>query len=152
MPYIGIGIGIVIIIIVIYLKLKQMDQTQQKALIDMMSLYGDFDAEKMMLSIQQETYKVILFKVPHRGELTINSPKIWEINGSRGQKLIHMDQYLSGTEKKIVVIYPDVTPIKRYINENEMVFIKHSFFLNMYVIRAHELEDFLKQMRDTDGI
>lgn len=145
MPY--ILVGIIVIAVVIYVLIKINDNNNQQAIYEIIEKYGEFDINNMSLHINDEMYKVILFKIPH-GELTINSPMIWETHGSRGQRLIHMDQYLKTPEKKIVIVYPSVSPIKRFINENEMVFVKHSFFLNMYVIRSIELEDFLKKLRD----
>ena len=77
----------------------------------------------------------------------INSPRIWEVRSGSGQKLINQ-AYLNDTKiKKIIIIYPEVPPIKRYINENEMVFIKTSLFNNMHVIPFHLLEQLLKRIK-----
>ena len=39
--------------------------------------------------------------------------------------------------------------VKRYINENEMEFVKYNkMFYDMYVVRHFELENLLKELKD----
>jgi len=152
MKYLYVIIPLIIIFIGIYIKIKINEKKLKEEAISLFHHYGSYNDENHTITIDEETYQIVFFKVPGFGELTINSLKIWELNGRGGQKLFYMDKYLSSPLKKIIIVYPNVAPIKRYINENEMVFVKHSFFNKMYVIRYPELKDFLNKLGETNEI
>jgi hypothetical protein len=119
---------------------------------NMFAQYATFNEEKQMLTINDDTFKVIFYRVPYHAEFTINSPTIWEIRTNAKQKIIHTASLLSGSEKKLVVIYPYNSRIKRYINENEMVFIDDTFFLNMYMITIDQIEPFLASLKGDESV
>ena len=144
--YLLLIIPIIILIYVISKKQKKNDQELIDRTYEKLKTYGTFDENTQELSIANQTFKILFFKVPKDAEIMINSPKIWEIRTSYNQKLINQTTFLAGDLKKIVLIYPEVQPIKRYINENEMVFAKHTFFHNMYVIPLHDLDHLIKEV------
>lgn len=92
-----------------------------------------------------QTYQLLFYKIPFSQELTINSKLIWEIHYAGGSRLINQTHFLSSKQPKIVIIYPSAIKIKRYINENEMVFVEpNDFFHNMHVIRGIDVQPFLE--------
>lgn len=144
--YLLLLIPIIIVIVVISKKQKKNDQELIYRTFEKLKTYGTFDEHTQQLSVANQTFKILFYKVPKDAEIMINSPKIWEIRTSYNQKLINQTTFLAGDLKKIVLIYPEVQPIKRYINENEMVFAKHTFFHNMYVIPLHDLDHLIKEV------
>ncbi|PKK93076.1 MAG: hypothetical protein CVV61_06520, partial [Tenericutes bacterium HGW-Tenericutes-6] len=67
-----------------------------------------------------------------------------EIRDAGSSSLVDQSAFLSSPYKKIIIIYPSTLVIKRYINENEMEFVKiNKSFYDMYVLRAFELDQFL---------
>ncbi len=141
---------LIIPVIALFTFLLIRNKTRGNMIIDetteIMYKYGTYDKDNQILALKDETYHIIYFKVPRQAELIINSPKIWEVRSSFGQKLYDQTRILSNPGKKIVIIYPDVQPIKRYINENEMVFVKKTFFNQMYIIPIYELENLLAEV------
>lgn len=90
-------------------------------------------------------YELLFFYVPTQGELTINSRTIWEVRSMTKSILVNQSIFLSSDKPKIVIIHPSTLPIKRYINENELVFVNfNDFFYNMYVVKYHEIEQFFQ--------
>jgi hypothetical protein len=144
----GVVFGIVVIILVV-LQIehqKNIKLFQQKAT-HILSKYGTISHENHMLTFIQKDikYQIIFFYLPLNHELTINSKVIWEIKDQFKSKLINQERLLASKLPKIVVCYPSQTRIKRYINENELEFVKynHSFY-QMNVVRLSELETLLK--------
>lgn len=144
----GIVLGIVcIILIVLHIEhTKNMKLFKQKVIYTL-SKYGTIKHEKEMtlFTDKNRTYQIIFFYLPLNHELTINSKIVWEIKDQFKSKLINQEKLHATSYPKIVICYPSQTPIKRYINENEMEFVKFNMsFYNMYVVRISELETLLK--------
>jgi hypothetical protein len=137
---------------ILYLFIKKAEKKMISKTKEMFANYGNFNDEDQMLTLNNDAFKVIFYKVPFNAEFTINSPKIWEIRTHSSQKIINTTSLLSGSEKKLVVIYPNNSRIKRYINENEMVFVDDTFFLNMYMVTMDKLEPFLAKLKGDDTI
>lgn len=109
--------------------------------------YGSVEErnQKTYLKIQDTIYELLFFYVPTQGELTINSRTIWEVRSMTKSILVNQSIFLSSDKPKIVIIHPSTLPIKRYINENELVFVNfNDFFYNMYVVKYHEIEQFFQ--------
>lgn len=125
-----------------YKSKKIKDQT-----LSLCQKYGTVSTHKSKyyFDFHGKTYELLFFYVPTQGELTINSRTIWEVRTSSKSNLIDQSIFLSSDKPKIIVIHPSTSAIKRYINENELVFVSfNDFFYNMYVTRHHELENLLK--------
>lgn len=109
--------------------------------------YGSIDErnQKTYLHMNDTIYELLFFYVPTQGELTINSRTIWEVRSMTKSILVNQSIFLSSDKPKIVIIHPSTLPIKRYINENELVFVNfNDFFYNMYVVKYHEIEQFFQ--------
>ncbi len=130
-------------ICVIFVMIRQKQKHQLNDIYQMLDQYGHVDGYQY--TIHGRTYQLYVVRIAQTKELIINSPTIWEVFGGNGSKLLHQNHLRSDTEK-IVIVYPNVTPIKRYINENEMIFISYrDVFHHMRVIRINELESFLQE-------
>jgi len=152
MIFVYILTPLLLIAIIVYVLIKKAEKKLLNQTKEMLGHYGSFNDENQMLMINNDTFKVVFYKVPHHAEFTINSPKIWEIRTHSKQKIMNVSNLLSGSEKKLIIIYPNHSRIKRYINENEMVFIDDTFFLNMYMITINKLEPFLATLKGDDTI
>ena len=119
----------------------------KESVLSLVKAYGEIShhGSKTYLTLKNQTYELLFFYVPSQGELTINSRTIWEVRTSSKTNLVNQSIFLSSDKPKIVVIHPSTSVIKRYINENELVFVQfNDFFYNMYVLRHHDLENLLK--------
>jgi hypothetical protein len=122
---------------------------KEKDLSAILEAHGTLTLEnkKLLYEINEEIYEIIFFYVPFNGELTINSKTMWEVRTGYQTRLINQKTQLSSSYKKIVVIYPTQQRLKRYINENELVFIHYTdFFYNMYVLSADDLEKLIVEV------
>lgn len=119
--------------------------------IECLKRYGQLDTKggKTLFTMDGRTWQILFFHVPSNQDLTINSRSIWEIRDASKARLINVTQFLSSDLSKVVIIYPSTLVIKRYINENELEFVKyHQSFYNMNLVRHFELEDFLKEVSE----
>lgn len=136
------------ILFFIYLKVAIAKRKKRLVLetLDVLSDYGDVERsdDSIRFKTEKACYDVIFFHVPHGAELTVNSKTVWEIAQYGRSKLIRQD--LTGEQKRLIILYPAETIPKRYINENEMVFVRSDEpFYNTYLVRKSELETLLKK-------
>jgi len=94
----------------------------------------------------KQTYEVIFQYVPALAELTINSKTKWEIKTNNRSEIKDMTHTFASDHEKLVIVFPTEIKIKRYINENEMVFVEPEHRFNqMHVILKKDLENSLKR-------
>ncbi len=151
MPELIIGLSVICIIsfgIWIYINHKQ-NQMYHKQAITSFKRYGNItlNDKSILFETTNQTYEVLFYKIAKTHELTINSKYIWEIHMKHRSSLINQISFLSSSYPKLVIIYPIETKLKRFINENEMVFIDYKDeFYNMRLIKINELECFLNEV------
>jgi hypothetical protein len=144
----GIVLGIVLVILVI-LQIEHQKNLKlfKQKVSNTLSKYGTISHENHMTVFNHHniSYQIIFFYLPMNHELTINSKIMWEIKDQFKSKLINQEKLLSSKLPKIVICYPSEVRVKRYINENELEFVKYNqSFYNMNVVRLSELETLLK--------
>lgn len=154
MIYVYIAIGAFLLMMTGYIIMiahqKKIDRQVKEDTMKILHAYGHVRHEHhhLMIDLNLNTYQVLWYFVPTHAELTINSKIMWEIKESGKIHLINQSRFLSSTYPKIVIIYPTTVRMKRYINENEMEFITYNkTFHNMYIVRPHELESLLKELK-----
>ena len=139
--------GLAIYIIFVVLSKKKLELIKRKTT-SSLEEYGDIriEGKKTFFKTTKRNYQVLFCYVSGNGELTINSRTMWEIINSGTSQVIDQTNFLASNDPKIVIIYPSTHVIKRYINENEMVFVKPTdYFYDMHIIRDIELEAVLKE-------
>lgn len=139
--YIGVPLAFLMIIlgIINYRKNKQ----QLEAINAILVAYGELKDD--MYTIRGQTFQIHYFRLGYHQELTLNSEIVWEVNHGGKSTLIRQD-HLKNDQEKIIIVYPSNEPIKRYINENEMVFVTPSnHFHHKRIIRLSDLENWLKE-------
>lgn len=105
--------------------------------------YGSVNVEgkNIQFKSKKKIYTVLLFNVSLNSELTINSQTKWEVRAKGQSLVIDQEQFLSSDLPKLVIVHPTMQPIKRYINENEMVFVKpQDQIYQMNIMLKTELE------------
>lgn len=143
MIFVYIGVPFIVLLIVGYLYNKQKDDKLKKQIHALLNQYGVLQHHQY--EIKNQTFDIHYFKVGVNEELVINSPIVWEIHGGTGSRLIDQ-KHLKDHREKLIIVYPSKQPIKRFINEHEMVFVNHaSHFNHMHVVKLDELELFLKE-------
>jgi hypothetical protein len=105
-----------------------------------------FEHGKHFFHFNNNTYELLFFYVPLFADLTINSKTIWEIKDSSKTRLFNQSHFLSSPYKKLIIVFPSQVAIKRYINENELVFVKYNQMFNqMFIVRTFELPILLEE-------
>lgn len=155
MPILYISLGVIflgfIVYVFVYTHQKKVSEKIKAETKNVISTYAKIKSEHHheLIEINHVTYQILYAYVPANAELTINSKIMWEIRDGSKPRLINQQHFLSSQYPKIVIIYPSSMVIKRYINENEMEFVKYNkMFYNMYVCRHFELENLLKELKD----
>ncbi|TVP85747.1 MAG: hypothetical protein EA375_03210 [Acholeplasmataceae bacterium] len=129
-------------------KNKQKKARVQQEAVALLKSFGSVieEAGRTLFETKRGIYKVLFYHIPLNAELTINSKIKWEIRLMGRSTLVDMSRFLSGPEAKLVIVFPITQPIKRYINENEMTFVKaEDRFHNMHVVRLFELRSMLEE-------
>ncbi len=149
--YISLGaIAVALIVyIVMHIHQQKMSKEVQEKTEKSLKTYGEVTKEHhhTFLTIDDVTYQIVYVHVSSSAELTINSTTIWEVREYGKSRLIHQGHLMTSKTPKIVVVYPLTQVIKRYINENEMEFVKYNkMFYNMYVVRHFELDSLLEEL------
>jgi hypothetical protein len=149
LKYILIAIAVIVIIFVIfYINFKQ-KQKIKSITIDILNKYGKtiIKEKSLLFEINKNVYEILFYKIAENHELTINSKLIWEVHTKTGSQLINQKSFLNSDYPKIIILYPIATKIKRFINENEMVFIDfQDSFYNMRLVKYNELSRFLTEV------
>ncbi|OHE42066.1 MAG: hypothetical protein A2102_04410 [Tenericutes bacterium GWF2_38_8] len=143
----ALGLGLILYVVISTIHKKKSEELKSEV-IEKLKTYGKITEEqkKLYFETEKEKYQLLFFYAPSSSELTINSKKMWEIRDASGSRLFDQTSFLSSTYEKLVIVYPLTTKIKRYINENEMVFVKpKDHFYEMRVIRHFELDELFKE-------
>lgn len=139
--------GFAIYIIFVVLNKKKLELIKLKTT-SSLKQYGEIriEGKKTFFTTSKRNYQILFCYVSGNGELTINSRTMWEIINLGTSQIIDQTHFLASNNPKIVIVYPSTHVIKRYINENEMVFVKPTdYFYDMHIIRDIELEAVLKE-------
>lgn len=123
----------------------ELAKTETKVLLNRFGQVSEHGKHITFKTLKQ-TYEVLFVFVPVFSELTINSKTKWEIKTGSRSEIRDMSHMLSSDHEKLVIVFPTDIKIKRYINENEMVFVEpQDYFYQMHVILKTELENSLKR-------
>ncbi|MCD4826318.1 MAG: hypothetical protein K8Q99_00895 [Acholeplasmataceae bacterium] len=143
LKYILLVVAVIMIFSVfVFINMKQRQKIKSMT-IETLKQYGKvvFKDKHILFETKQDVYEILFYKIALNHELTINSKFIWEIHTNTRSQLINQSNFLSSSYKKIVIIYPIATKIKRFINENEMVFIDfRDTFYDMRLVKINELK------------
>lgn len=142
-----VALGLAVYIIFIVLDKQKLEKIKNET-IAILSQFGEIhnEGKKIKFKTKKRDYQVLFCYVASRGELVINSRTKWEIIIMGTSRVLDQSVFLASNLPKIIIVYPTIQVIKRFINENEMVFVKPTdYFYDMHVIRDIELNDVLKE-------
>ncbi|XMB85074.1 hypothetical protein RJG79_06510 [Mycoplasmatota bacterium WC44] len=110
----------------------------------------------LVIEIEKRKYLVKVLVLPNNSVLQINSKKYWQLNSGYTNKpgsipknkriLTELSGFLKlEEEKKIIILYPGIRHIKKYINESEMKFVNNGELVHgIYVINYNELDSLIE--------
>lgn len=155
MEYIAPGLLVLsgIVFLSIYLTEQRKLKAEKKDYLTLLSTYGTLKEEngRYFFNMHGEDVEICFFILKQNEELILNSRVMWEIFRMKKAMIVDQTEFLSGPLIKWIIIYPSTAFIKRYINENEMEFLKPEDVIYDYqIISGFDLERFLKEK--TDGI
>jgi hypothetical protein len=110
--------------VAVFIVMKRKEKSDKADTIRSLERIADVAKEngKYIMTTENGTYPLVFFNVPSQGELTVNSLKVFEIVTFRQTIRVDTDGLFRSGDNTLIVVYPSLHPIKRYINENEMVF------------------------------
>lgn len=149
-----ISIGIILSVIIGFFVLSIFEKKRfrdiKQGIIEKLSTYGTIFVVdgKTMFSFQDKQVEVLFFTLKSTEELVINSRVMWEVFRLNKAMLYDQTEFLKSEDQKWIIIYPSISRIKRFINENEMVFVKAFDQVYDYQLILHiELEDYLEDLK-----
>ena len=144
-----IGLAILGFFILSLIEKKHLNQVKNEIFL-MLSEYGKLETNggKTIYHIQDQHIEILHFVLKPMEELVINSRVMWEVFRSNKAMLVDQTEFLKSENSKWIIVYPSIHRIKRYINENEMVFVKKDDQIYDYqLILWIELKDYLEEIR-----
>jgi|GEM_PF-654106 len=143
---------VLLVIFIVFSIIKKVNENKEKAkIVDETDLifnkYGlvEIVDNKKYFVYNDKKYLIFYQYIGANKEMTVNSEKLWQTYGSKGE-ILHMNHLVKSRMPKIVIIYPTKERPKRYINENTLEFIDFQKTYTYYVILKDELEDFIKSL------
>lgn len=126
------------------LKKKNLEKIKEE-----LKLVGEVESVKEIydfnLKVNNESYMIKVIYAANLKEVSFNSKKHWQVSNSSGSKMLDTKGFEELTGRKIVLIYPKPERVLRYINENEVVFVKPSMdVFGMTVLSMSELTEYFK--------
>jgi hypothetical protein len=134
---IGFGVSLTLI------KKKHTDQI--KAQLEKVGTLetANINGADFKLVTTDKTYLIKLFFAPGAYEVSFNSKRHWQIFTPSGKKMFETNGFADIAGDKLVVIYPNPGKIVKYINENEVVFVKPTMdVFGMTVIHVDQITEF----------
>ena len=148
-----VSLGIIVIVVIGFLVLFQIERKRTSKFkdnaINELKKYGKIEKidQKLIFTHQDQTVEILFFVLKNNEELIINSRVMWEVFQFNKAMLIDQTEFLKSDYIKWIIIFPGVHRIKRFINENELVFVqKEDFFYDYKIILNIELKDFLEDL------
>jgi hypothetical protein len=138
----------IILFLGVYVFQSRRNASIKQDILRLLNEKGQVSSEhgKQFFHINNHTYELLFFYVSLFADLTINSKTIWEIKDSSKSKLVNQSHFLSSPYEKLIIVFPSQVAIKRYINENELVFVKYNEMFNqMFIVRTFELPMLLEE-------
>lgn len=129
MIFVYIGAFLVIIGMFVFIMSEISLKRKKEAVINILKKHGSlkesnnssFDYYYM---IDNEKYQLKLIHIGNHKELSINSKKHWQVKPANKLKMIPTNGFDGLEEPKILFVYPEPVKMIKYVNENEIVFIK----------------------------
>lgn len=113
---------------------------------EILSKYGTLrEKDKdLIFRFNNKDYYLNFLYVKNDKELFINNQTIWEVYGSNS---LIINQRLKEAKTFITIVYPTLTPVKVWINENTVEFVKLRKIYNYYVILFADLERLVETLK-----
>jgi 2-polyprenyl-3-methyl-5-hydroxy-6-metoxy-1,4-benzoquinol methylase len=147
--YLGLGILVVIVIaIIIIIELNK--QKFVRAIEHQLKHHGKLEHSKLnshqyVLTTKDRTILIRLIYAPSVNEVSFNSKRHWQLFSSSGKKMIETHGFQEIQGEKLLLIYPQPGKIVKYINENEVVFVKPEMdVFGMHAIHINQIDEYFK--------
>lgn len=156
MPYIIIFTLLLIIVIIIFIIIKnKIKKIKNNSFKEILSIFKDYKYEKVKDDIFKfiniNNNKIFYLKLIYNfsnKEIVLNNRVMWEIKNPLNNEnnkyifLKNIEFFMNLEGKKIAIIIPNSCQILKYVNENEVVFVRYN--TNCYDTRVMILNDLIK--------
>lgn len=127
--YIIVGVVFVILVIGFWIIITNVERRQKKNIIDKLSQLGmlsksSHKAYDYDFKLNEINYLVKFIFVGNIKELSFNSLRHWQIKDKKKNPMINPKGFELLEGNKVIIVYPAPKQILKYINENEVVFVR----------------------------
>ena len=147
--YLGLGILVAIVIaIIVVIELNK--QKFIRAIEHQLKHHGKLEYTKLnshqyVLNTQNRRIQIRLIYAPSVNEVSFNSKRHWQLFSSSGKKMIETHGFQDIEGDKLLLIYPQPGKIVKYINENEVVFVKPGMdVFGMHAIHINQIDQYFQ--------
>ncbi len=129
LPYILSVVGVILIIIVVTIIIELNKNKKREFIKNLLQVQGDLIEVKekshnyVLNTNQRDIYIKVLYIGPAR-EFSINSKRHWQIKNNSKSHMLQTGGFELIKEDKALIVFPTPKKILKYINENEVVFVK----------------------------
>lgn len=123
------GVSLVFIAIIVFILLKVDKSKKIKHLETLLSEQGELTKSEeksydYILKTKAQNIKLKLVFIGSAHEFSINSPRHWQVKRAGNSNLLKTKGFENIKETKAIVVFPKPQKLVKYINENEIVFVK----------------------------
>lgn len=145
-PLLYILIALVVSVGFLLILLKYFELKQRKTLLKALMKFGKLEKSKVpsydyVLTINDKKIKVRFIYMGSKRSISFNSIAHWQLHPSNKPKMINPKNFHLEKGLKLIIVYPIPFKMVKYINENEIVFVKpNELCFDYYVITPKEFE------------
>lgn len=150
MPELWIGLIVVVLIIILILVFIEWNRRRFLTNIERtLQQFGTLSKQSnpnLGYILQTETVSILikLIYAPSANEVSFNSKRHWQVFSGSGKHMLPTSGFQDLEGHKLIIVYPQPGKIVKYINENEIIFVKpETDVFGMRVIHIHQVEAYL---------
>lgn len=143
-----IGLSLIVVtFVVVYLFIYFNKQKQIRIIKEKLTEVGKIKEVKtsafdLVLTVNEKKVAVKILFLSGNKELSINSNRHWQVDASTKKlKLLKTGGFERLKEPKILVVFPPLKKVVKYINENEVVFVNYNeLCFDFYLFKVNEID------------
>ncbi|MBW4258596.1 hypothetical protein KTG15_13005 [Methanobacterium sp. YSL] len=154
MPELWIGLSAVVLILVLILVVIEQNRRRFLASIERkLAQFGSLRKQSnpslgYILQTQTESVFIKLIYAPSAKEVSFNSKRHWQVFSGSGKHMLPTAGFQDLEGHKLIIVYPQPGKIVKYINENEIIFVKpETDVFGMRVVHIHQIESYFAALK-----
>ena len=151
MTELWIGLGIITVVVITIIVIIEVNKHKFiQSIENQLKQHGSLEkvsksSHQYVLNTLNKSILIRLIYAPSVNEVSFNSKRHWQLFSSSGKKMIETHSFAEIPGDKLILVYPQPGKIVKYINENEVVFVKpHMDVFGMHVIHLNQIDNYFE--------